>query len=307
MIYLEQFLEMMVAERGLAKNSLYAYKRDLLDFHEYLTKKKIHNPLNVETEDVRSFIIYLGEKSLSARSVARKISAIRNYYHFLISENITKNNPAELIVMPKYRPKLPGVLSVADIKQLLEAGSHGSSPEDFRLLAMIHLLYASGLRVTEMVSLKLTNLSIDLSSGQINNHIHVKGKGGKERIVIINKQALEAIAKYLSLRQIFISNKAGAPYLFPSKSSTGFMTRQNFALLLKQAAINAGLDPSNISPHILRHSFASHLLAGGADLRVIQELLGHADIATTQIYTHLDVAHLEDTIKQFHPASSMKF
>ncbi|MBP7190052.1 MAG: site-specific tyrosine recombinase XerD [Rickettsiaceae bacterium] len=307
MIYLEQFLEMMVAERGSAKNSLYAYKRDLLDFHEYLTKKKITDPLNVGTEDVRSFIRYLGDNHLSARSVARKISAIRNYYHFLISENIIKDNPAELVVMPKYRAKLPDVLSVDEIKQLLELGVQSGSPEDLRLLAMIHLLYASGLRVTEMVSLKLINLSIDLSSGQINNHIHVKGKGGKERIVIINKQALEAIAKYLPFRTIFIKNKAGSPYLFPSKSSTGFMTRQNFALLLKDAATNAGLDPSNISPHVLRHSFASHLLAGGADLRVIQELLGHADIATTQIYTHLDVAHLEETIKHCHPASNMKF
>lgn len=305
MQFLEQFLEMMLAERGTAKNSLYAYRRDMLDFAEYLTTNRIYSVTEVKSEDVRSFIRSLSSKKISPRSIARKISSIRSYYHFLITENITKENPALLIDIPKYRVALPSILSIEDIKQLLNSCITDKSPEGIRLFAMIHLLYASGLRVTELVSLKLTNLSIDKLSGTINNYITVVGKRSKERIVIINKQALDAIAKYLPYRTLFMQNKEGSPYVFPSKSAFGYMTRQNFALLLKQVAITSGIDPEKISPHVLRHSFASHLLSGGADLRVIQELLGHTDIATTQIYTHLDTKHLKETIEQFHPLSNL--
>ncbi len=303
MQFLEQFLEMMLAERGIARNSFIAYKRDMLDFDLYLKNHKITDPLSVTSENIRAFIRHLAEQKIAPRSIARKISAIRSYYHFLISENLTENNPAHLIDMPKYHNALPNILSIDDIRCLLEYGEADKSPENLRLLAMMHLLYASGLRVSELVSLKLANLSIDAESARINNHINVMGKGSKERIVIINERALAAIASYLPFRSIFLSNKQGSTYLFPSKSAFGYMTRQNFALLLKQVALKCGLDPESVSPHALRHSFASHLLAGGADLRVIQELLGHADIATTQIYTHLEVEHLKKTIEQFHPAS----
>lgn len=303
MRFLEQFLEMMLAERGIAHNSFIAYQKDMLDFDLYLKNQKITDPLSVTSDDIRSFIRYLSEHKIAPRSIARKISAIRSYYHFLISENLTTNNPAHLIDMPKYHNALPNILSVDDIRRLLEYGRADKSPENLRLLAMMHLLYASGLRVSELVSLKLANLSIDVLSGRINNYINIIGKGNKERIVIINEKALAAIASYLPFRTMFLTNKQGGPYLFPSKSASGYMTRQNFALLLKQAALKCGLDSENISPHVLRHSFASHLLAGGADLRVIQELLGHADISTTQIYTHLEVEHLKKTIEQFHPAS----
>lgn len=306
MQFLEQFLEMMLAERGIAKNSLYAYRRDMIDFSDYLTIKKIPSIIEVMPDDIRGFIRHLSDNDISARSIARKISSIRNYYHFLITENITKDNPALLIDIPKYRVNLPSILSIEDIKQILNACMINASPEGTRLFAMIHLLYASGLRVSELVSLKLTNLSIDHLSNRINNYINVVGKRNKERLVIINEQALDAIVKYLPYRSLFITSKEGSPYLFPSKSSTGYMTRQNFALLLKQIAIKTGLDPEKISPHILRHSFASHLLSGGADLRVIQELLGHTDIATTQIYTHLETKHLKDVISQFHPLSDSR-
>ena len=305
MQFREQFLEMMLAERGIAKNSLFAYRRDMLDFDSYLMSQKITDPLIVSAEDIRAFVRQLTKQAITPRSIARKISAIRGYYHFLISENLTKDNPAHLLEMPKYHNTLPNILSIEDIKTLLEFGAEDQSPEKLRLFAMIHLLYASGLRVSELVSLKLFNLSIDVDSGRINNHINVLGKGNKERIVIINEKALEALAIYLPFRSLFISNKQGDSYLFPSKSSFGHMTRQNFALLLKQTATKCGLDPDSVSPHALRHSFASHLLAGGADLRVIQELLGHADIATTQIYTHLEIKHLKKTIEQFHPASKI--
>lgn len=306
MQFLEQFLEMMLAERGIAKNSLYAYKRDMQDFNEYLFKNKIDS-VEARPDHIRAFIRYLSDNKMSARSIARKISAVRNYYHFLITENITKDNPANLIDIPKYNTKLPDTLSIEDIKKILDVCGVDNSPEGIRLLAMIQLLYASGIRVSELVSLKLTSLSIDKMSNKINNYITIVGKGSKERIVIINSQALEAIAKYLPYRSLFISNKQGNGYLFPSKSSFGHMTRQNFAILLKQIAICAGLDPERVSPHILRHSFASHLLSGGADLRVIQELLGHADIATTQLYTHLETKHLEKTISEYHPLSHIKY
>lgn len=303
MQFLEQFLEMMLAERAIAKNSLYAYKRDMLDFSHYLTTHKIFSVTEVTSDDIRSFIRHLAGNNISARSIARKISSIRNYYHFLITENITKDNPALLVDIPKYRVELPSILSLEDIKEILNSCTIDTSPEGIRLFAMIHLLYASGLRVSELVSLKLTNLSIDVVLNKINNYINVVGKRNKERLVIINEQALDAIVKYLPYRTLFITNKEGSPYLFPSKSAAGYMTRQNFALLLKQIAITTGIDPDKISPHILRHSFASHLLSGGADLRVIQELLGHTDIATTQIYTHLETKHLREVIEQFHPLS----
>jgi integrase/recombinase XerD len=176
MQFLEQFLEMMLAERGIARNSFIAYKRDMLDFDLYLKNHKITDPLSVTSENIRAFIRYLAEQKIAPRSIARKISAIRSYYHFLISENLTDNNPAHLIDMPKYHNALPNILSIDDIRLLLEYGEADKSPENLRLLAMMHLLYASGLRVSELVSLKLANLSIDAESARINNHINVMGQ-----------------------------------------------------------------------------------------------------------------------------------
>lgn len=304
--FLEQFLEAMLAERGISKNSLMAYKSDMLDFSAWLSNQAEKEPTLLTTDSLRGFIRILSEKGITPRSIARKISTLRSYYHFLISENITKNNPAQLLDLPKYQPQLPSALSIEDIKHLISYAEQGNSPENIRLLAMIHLLYASGLRVSELVSLKLTNLMIEASTGNLKNHINVTGKGSKERIVIINDRARIALSNYLRVRGGFVSkaNSIGALYLFPSVAKQGYMTRQNFALLLKQAAIFAGLNPEKISPHTLRHTFASHLLAGGADLRVIQELLGHSDISTTQVYTHVQTEHLDRVIKDFHPASS---
>ncbi len=297
---------MMLAERGISKNSLSAYKTDMLDFDAYLSSQKIQDPTEVTSEILRGFIRSLSLNGIQARSIARKISTLRSYWHFLISENITKDNPAELIDLPKYRPSLPDILSLEEISSLLLHAENRSKPQDLRLLAMLHLLYASGLRVSELVSLKMTSLMIETKSGMIKDHINVMGKGAKERIVLINDKAREAISNYLKYRPIFFdeSNPKSELYLFPSKAAEGYMTRQNFALLLKQASIGAGLDPSKISPHTLRHSFASHLLAGGADLRVIQELLGHADISTTQIYTHVQTDHLDKVMQDCHPMSA---
>ncbi|KJV81062.1 phage integrase family protein [Rickettsia hoogstraalii str. RCCE3] len=293
---------MLLAERALSKNSILSYKRDLFDFQNYLAKQRL-SELNITTENVRDWIEYLASNDLQARSINRKISTIKSYYEFLISENHTAFNPVLNVDLPKYQNKLPEILSIDQIKSLLEYCSQDNSPEGIRLNAMIHLLYASGLRVSELVSLKLTDiLTNKTSKGEVRKIFSVLGKGNKERVIVINEQAVISIAKYLAIRDIFV-NKAKPKnliYLFPSSALAGYMTRQNFAILLKSAALYANLNPEHISPHILRHSFASHLLEGGADLRVIQELLGHADISTTQIYTHLQANHLKKALLH-HP------
>ncbi|AFC71358.1 site-specific tyrosine recombinase XerD [Rickettsia australis] len=302
MEFILQFLEMLLAERALSKNSILSYKRDLFDFQNYLAKQRL-SELNITTENVRDWIEYLTSNALQARSINRKISTIKSYYEFLISENHTAFNPVLNVDLPKYQNKLPEILSIDQIKSLLEYCSQDNSPEGIRLNAMIHLLYASGLRVSELVSLKLSDiLTNKTSKGEVRKIFSVLGKGNKERVIIINEQAVISIAKYLAIRDIFV-NKAKPKnliYLFPSSALAGYMTRQNFAILLKSAALYANLNPEHISPHILRHSFASHLLEGGADLRVIQELLGHADISTTQIYTHLQTNHLKKALLH-HP------
>ena len=247
-------------------------------------------------------IEYLASNALQARSINRKISTIKSYDEFLISENHTAFNPVLNVDLPKYQNKLPEILSIDQIKSLLEYCSQDNSPEGIRLNAMIHVLYASGLRVSELVSLKLADILANKMLGEVKKVFSVLGKGNKERVIVINEQAVISIAKYLAIRDVFV-NKAKPKnliYLCPSSALAGYMTRQNFAILLKSAALYANLNPEHISPHILRHSFASHLLEGGADLRVIQELLGHADISTTQIYTHLQTNHLKKALLH-HP------
>ena len=298
----QQFLEMMLAERGIAKNSLLSYKKDLADFDDFLKKQQL-SELSLTPSQISNYIAFLATNNISARSINRKISTIKSYYNFLVSENHLDQNPALIVDLPKYSPALPRALSLADIRKLLEFCGEDEDPESIRLSAMIHLLYAGGLRVSELVSLKTTNITSGHSFNQIRKTFTIMGKGNKERMIVINDKAQEALQKYLKIREYFCHNKStkAKNYFFVSSSTSGHMTRQNFGQILKQAAIKAGLDPDIISPHILRHTFASHLLEGGADLRVIQELLGHADISTTQIYTHIQTSHLKKTLKDFHP------
>ncbi len=302
--FIEQFLEMMIAERGVANNSIVSYKCDLLDFQKFLLQNKLLE-LNIKAENIRDWVEYLAENGLQARSINRKISTIKNYYEFLISEKHTNYNPTLMVDLPKYQTKLPATLSIDQIKTLLLYCNQDKSPDSVRLKAMIHLLYASGLRVSELVSIRLTDILVNQISQNIKRIFSITGKGNKERMVIINEQAALSLLDYLTIRSNFISRKhlKSQIYLFCSSAASGHMTRQNFAILLKQAAIKAGLNPDNISPHTLRHSFASHLLEGGADLRVIQELLGHADISTTQIYTHIQTKHLKLALDR-HPLKS---
>jgi integrase/recombinase XerD len=316
MQYLEQFVEMMVAERAIARNTINAYLQDIRDFSNFLILKS-SNLIKANENEVREFIRNLSTQAISPRSIARKISSLRAYYDFLIEEKIVENNPARVVDTPKYATNLPATLSYSEIEQLIATTARDASPEGIRLDAMIKLLYASGLRVSELVSLKITDLQIELASqnkkapefnfSSIKPYFTIKGKGGKERLVVINEVAIEALKRYLPIRPIFMtSNRLCALYLFPSLSKMGYMTRQNFGLLLKNAAINSGLNPEKVSPHVLRHSFASHLLEGGADLRAIQELLGHSDINTTQIYTHVQPTKLKQVLDEMHPASKWK-
>jgi integrase/recombinase XerD len=298
--YIEQFLEMLLAERGLSKNSTIAYQKDLKDFAAFIRSHDITDFTSVGVENIRDFVHSLSKDSKSARSVARKLSAIRGFYNFLVNESIIEKNPAQMIDLPKYSAPLPSMLSVEEIKSIISSCTE-NNPENIRLKCMLHILYATGLRVSELVSLKITNLSLNQSTGELKNYITVIGKGSKERVVMMNNMAIQAVKDYLPYREFFISLGKTSLFLFPSSAKQGYMTRQNFAILLKNAAIDAGLDPDRVSPHILRHSFASHLLAGGADLRVIQELLGHADISTTQIYTHVQVDKLKDVMSKCHP------
>lgn len=302
MQYGEQFFEMMLAERGIARNSYLSYKKDLQDFADFLKQNSL-SELNVQEADLSSYILYLSKKNISPRSINRKLSTVKNYYNFLITEGYLNYNPALTVDLPRYNVALPTNLSLDQIKTLIDNCRKDQMPENIRILAMIHLLYASGMRVSELVGLKLSEIVYGSSGNEIRKTFVIKGKGNKERVVVISDSAKKSLEDYLNVREVFCRAKSqrAKQYFFVSSSSQGHMTRQNFAILLKKAALNAGLDPERISPHVLRHSFASHMLTGGADLRVIQELLGHADISTTQIYTHLQTDYLKNVMDECHP------
>jgi integrase/recombinase XerD len=227
---------------------------------------------------------------------------VRTYYHFLITEGYIQVNPTLKVELLKIQHTLPKILQIAEISQIISYCRSLSEPDHIRANAMISLLYASGMRVTELVSLPLNNIVYGSRDNyKIRSNFYINGKGGKERLVVINEQTQLDLSNYLNIREKFFTGALSLKYLFCSKSSQGYMTRQNFAILLKKMALGANLDPLAISPHILRHSFATHLLRGGADIRVIQVLLGHADISTTQIYTQLDKEYAKEILYQNHP------
>jgi len=299
MLYLDQFIETLQAERGVSGNTVTSYKKDLADFNDFIKKGQNKDPA-LNSTDIQNFIGYLSQKKLSPRSIHRKISTIKSYYNFLISENYIHNNPTLNVDLPKFYNKMPSTLSIEEVQILLKYCISSESPEGIRLSAMIHLLYASGLRVSELVTIKTIAITSGLEELSVRSSFTVRGKGSKDRLIIISEKAQDALQKYLAIRGKF-DPKNKSLFLFPSHSKEGHITRQYFAKELKRVTLQAKLDPERISPHILRHSFATHLLEGGADLRVIQELLGHADIGTTQIYTHINSKQLKDTLKDFHP------
>ncbi len=299
----EQFLEMMVAERGASANTVAAYERDLIDFLAF----KKHPLLQTPREELENFLRQLTKAQRSPQTIARKLSALRQLFQFLYTEKLRPDNPTATIDTPKLGRPLPKTLDEAGVTALLDAAEADSTSEGIRLRAMLELLYGAGLRVSELVGLKLSALQVKDSGKRVTtDFLVIRGKGNKERLVPVGGKSREALTAYLHLRGTFLREGETSPYLFPYHRAEGYITRQQFALLLKDLAIKANLDPESISPHTLRHSFASHLLSGGADLRVIQELLGHSDITTTQIYTHVNADRLQQLVQQNHPLAQEK-
>lgn len=291
--FLDAFLELMVAERGASPNTVAAYRRDLEDLAAFAARRG-RDLAAARADDIRRHIADLNGR-LAPRTVARHVSTLRQYYGFLHGDGHRGDDPTAGIDAPRPGRSLPKVLSEAEVDALLAATRRIEGPEGLRLVALMELLYATGLRVSELVGLPLSALGGDLRI------VLVRGKGGKERMVPAGAPAAEALAAYLPVRPSFLSGPAEQPWLFPSRGKQGHVTRQWFGQVLKDLAVDAGLQPSRVSPHVLRHAFASHLLANGADLRSVQTLLGHSDISTTQIYTHVQEARLQALVRSHHP------
>jgi integrase/recombinase XerD len=293
---------MLVAERGAARNTREAYARDLHDAHDFLTHSR-GTPLDrASSDDLRDYLAHLGSGGIKAKSavrtVQRRLSALRQYYRFLVSEGMRLDDPSSVLDRPKPGRPLPKILSEGDVSLLLAAAARRGGPEGRRLTALLEILYASGLRVSELVGLPVGAL---LRDGRA---LLVKGKGGKERLVPLSEPARDALAAYLPDRPYFMVPGREAKQklvLFPSRSGAGVLTRQRLGQLLKELALEAGIDPAKVSPHVLRHCFATHLLDHGADLMAVQKMLGHADIGTTQIYTHVAGERLARAVTQHHP------
>jgi integrase/recombinase XerD len=296
---IELFLDMVAAERGGAKNTLAAYTRDLSDFSAEL--HKVGGTLaGASTEDLRGYLGLLAKRNFAPSSVARRLSAIRQLYRFLYSEGHRGDDPAAAIEGPKRGRSLPKVLSIKQVDDLLtqaRAGTQTEAPSErlraARLNCLLEVLYATGLRVSELVALP------EAAARRDQRMLVIRGKGGRERLVPLNDSAKRTMTDYLALRAEAKLDKS--KWLFPSFGESGHLSRQHFARELKALAGAAGLKTSQVSPHVLRHAFASHLLQNGADLRVVQTLLGHADISTTQIYTHVLEERLKSLVRDLHP------
>ncbi len=300
-LIIEGFLEMMMAERGASPHTIAAYQRDLQDFSGHLAKRKTSFE-TVDRAGVEQFLSLLGKSNLSAATIARKLSALRQLFQFLYTEKIRADNPTATLETPKQGRSLPKTLTEKDILTLLETAAADASPEGLRTNAMLELIYGAGLRVSELVGLKLSALQMKEGRAAVTTEfLVITGKGNKERLVPVGAKSREALSRYIAVRPTFLREGESSPYLFPYHRAEGYVTRQQFGVILKQLALESGLDPASLSPHTLRHSFASHLLSGGADLRVIQELLGHSDITTTQIYTHVNADRLKQLVQQNHP------
>jgi integrase/recombinase XerD len=289
---IDQFFNYLLVEKGLAQKTLEAYSRDIIRYRNFLAE---NNSTAFSEEDaplILKHLILLRKDGLKARSRARHLVAIRGFYRFLVQEKILRNDPARLIDLPKSGLKLPHVLSREEIELLLKAPDT-RKPIGVRDAAMLELLYAAGLRVSELINLKLQDINLEAG------FVRIFGKGSRERIVPIGSHAREKVRTYLKAVRSRRLKQTTTPYLFIARAAKP-MTRQGFWKLLRRYALKAGLK-KKITPHSLRHSFASHLLEGGADLRAVQIMLGHVDISTTQIYTHVTRDHLKKLHQKFHP------
>lgn len=303
---IELFLEMLVAEKAGAKNTILSYRQDLIDFAQYLLPK----PLRLgDKNEIEAYLQTLAARGLTTTTQARRLSALKHFYKFLISEQFIEQDPTQLLDSPKSERSLPKTLTLDEVDLLINtAASSIDTPQDIRLHCLIEMLYASGLRVSELVSLPFVVIPRDLSQLVHQQMLFIKGKGGRERLVPLGEHAVEALRNYLKIRSCFLEkgNSNSQKWLFPSRSKEGYLTRHRFFQLLKELAVKANIAPEKVSPHVLRHAFATHLLQGGADLLSIQKLLGHADISTTQIYTHVMADHVVNLVAQHHPLARQK-
>lgn len=301
------FLDMLAAEQGAGPNTLDAYRRDLTDFSEFLDRAG-HSFVDAETQVLRDYLGDLDARGFKSSSVARRLSAMRHLFRFLLNERIRAEDPAAILSGPKHGRGLPKVLSIADVDRMLRRAKEMSEAPDtspsqrlraLRLYCLLEVLYATGLRVSELVSLPRSAAKRDARM------IVVRGKGEKERLVPLNEASRQAMADYLAATEAAKAEKKGSVaasrWLFPSFGESGHLTRQHFARDLKELAVASGLQARLVSPHVLRHAFASHLLHNGADLRIVQTLLGHTDISTTQIYTHVVEERLKSLVRDLHP------
>jgi len=301
----EAFLEMMSVERAAAKNTLTAYTRDLADAAGFLAGRG-RDLSDASAEDVEAYFAALGARGLAPATASRRRSAVRQFYRFVLGEGWRSDDPSRRVEAPRKGRSLPKVLSRAEVDRLIAAAAARDGAQGLRLACMVELAYASGLRISELTGLTLAALARDPA------YLIVRGKGGKERLAPLNDAARTAIKAYLEVRPGFLPKgapnaKGGAnPWLFPSRGKAGRLTPRRFAQLLDEAAADAGIDPARVSPHVLRHAFATHLLEGGADLRVVQTLLGHADIGTTQIYTHVAGDRLAEVVATKHPLAKRR-
>lgn len=298
---IDLFLDMMAAERGASQHTLAAYRRDLDDFAERLAGQGT-DLKSAQTAHLEACLADMASDGLAASTSARRLSAAKRFFRFLLAEGLRTDNPAKSLTGPKKSQALPKVLSEEQVDALFDAAEKSEGPKGARIRALLEVLYAGGLRVTELVTLPLAAIST------ADQAIYVTGKGNKERLVPLTAPALEAISAYLQVREAHLPKgkpslrKKAERFLFPSSSAAeGHLTREQFARILKDVAVEAGLNPKKISPHVLRHAFATHLLANGADLRSVQTLLGHADISTTQIYTHVLEERLKSLVESAHP------
>ncbi len=294
--HLEAFLEMLSAERAASPLTLSAYRGDLLRLARFLDGKGV----GLEAASAPLLHDYLASGRAAARTLARRVSAIRQFYKFLLSERVREDDPSAGLETPRLGRPLPKVLSEAEVSALIAAAGGKGGAEGLRLLSIVELLYATGLRISELLGLPLA-----AARGKP-RFLVLRGKGGKERLVPLGAPAREALARYLEIRPRFLPRGEPSPWLFPSRRSERPLSRQRCGQLLKELALAAGVPPKRLSPHVLRHAFASHLLDHGADLRSVQEMLGHADIATTEIYTHVLPERLRRLVEEKHPLAQAR-
>ena len=292
---IREFIDYISVERGLAKNTLMAYERDLGIYVRYLKKASIENPDAVSRQKVSDFLYELKKNELATASICRALTAVKMFHRFLVRENFAKDDPTNLVETPKMWKRVPEVMSQAEVESIIRA-AQGKTPQMIRDYAILELFYASGMRVSELADLKLSGLNFEVG------YVRCIGKGRKERLIPIGKKSREALALYCQkVRPKLESKSTGTDVLFLSRLGKR-ISRQAIWNLIKEYAKKANIK-KNIKPHTMRHTFATHLLEHGADLRSVQEMLGHSDISTTQIYTHVDKERLKSVHKQFHPRS----